>query len=555
MKSTYSILLYFAICIVSGFCITEDDDDIIVAISDGQIRGTEMISWHGRPFYAFRGIPFAKAPVGDLRFKPPVPADPWSGVLNATEDPPPCFQLELIFDFKYKGQEDCLTLNVYTPYLPSSGNPPLPVYVFIYGGAYVEGENSAHLYGPHRFLDDDLVLVLMNYRDGPQGFLSTGDAAASGNYGLLDQNLALQWVQQNIEAFGGDPNDVTLGGESAGSASVIYQILSPMSAGLFHRAIAESGSSICPWAMIDDPLFYAQALAEKMGCPTNDTTELVECLREQDPEEVYKKGLDVTVENLILAFVPVVENPESGLFLTEEPLTLLEEGRFNKVPLIQGVNRDEGCLIYYVAWPLFIEINDFFFDETLPLLLRILTDYRQNLRNVSYALKDVYYSGIDMDNDTEVVRANIDMLSDMFMRSWVVETINLIVSHDVPVYMYVFNYVGNWSFSYFTGEADVIHAIELTYLFNVTLADFNVVLNEKDSAFSEQFLGLWNNFTIRGNPTPSGPVQWTPTEFGKSIYMDINEELVMREGYYPDRMKFWIFDVPKIVYGESDPDS
>lgn len=419
----------------------------------------------------------------------------------------------------------------------------------------MEGENTAELYGPQRYLDKDIVLVLMNYRDGPQGFLSTGDSAAFGNYGLLDQNLALQWVQQNIAAFGGNPDDVTLGGESAGSASVLYHILSPMSAGLFHRAIAESGTAMCPWAKIEDPLNYAQQLANLLSCPTNDTTELVDCLRQIDGEELYRKSLDVTLENLVLAFVPVVENPDGGLFLTEEPLTLLQEGRFNKVPTVQGVNRDEGCLVYAVAGFLFDNINDFFFDDTLPLLLRILTDYRENLHNVSYALKDVYYSDVDMDNQTAVTRATIDMLSDMFMRSWVVETINLMVAQDVPVYMYVFDYVGNWSYTYATGEADVIHAIELQYLYNVTLNGFNVALNEKDSAFSDQFLDLWTNFVVSGNPSPtSGLLQWTPSEYGTSVYLDIDEELAMKSDYYDDRMRFWIYDIPQIVYGPTNND-
>lgn len=194
---------------------------------------------------------------------------------------------------------------------------------------------------------------------------------------------------------------------------------------------------------------------------------------------------------------------------------------------------------------LFHPKDDIFYNVTIPLLLTVLTDFRQNLVEVSYAIKDEYYSDVDLDNQTEVDRVNIDLLSDMFMKPWAVETIQLIASHGVPVYMYAFNYVGNWSYTYLTGAADVTHAIELVYLFNET--DTWSTLNDKDTQFSEQFMDLWTNFFNLGNPTPSGSVEWTPTPFDETVFLNIDESLSMGRDYESDRVKFWLEDVPAIV--------
>ncbi|GAB6027722.1 hypothetical protein CHUAL_001958 [Chamberlinius hualienensis] len=546
-------LLFSIFALTSGIVFAQTGPTVDTL--SGTVLGNYETSVSGRPFNAFLGIPFAKPPLDELRFAPPVKNDPWSGIFEATVDPPPCYQLELIFDHAYKGQEDCLTLNVYSPKLPSNDSILLPVQVFIYGGAFVEGENTFQLYGPQKHMDYDIVLVLMNYRLGPFGFLSTYDSVVPGNAGLLDQVLALQWVRDNIAAFGGNPNDVTLSGESAGSDSTTLHMLSPVSAGLFHKAIAESGNPVTPWGIVENPRYYAELLGEKFNCSTDDSNELVACLRDQNYTDLYKMGEKVSVQELILAFAPVVENPdETRLFLWEDPHILLQEGRFNKVPLLSGFNRDEGDLIYVVAEPLglFRKIDDVFFDVNVPLLLRILTDYRQNLINVSYAIKDLYYGDIDLENSTAVTRANIDLLSDMFMIPWVFQFNNLVAKNGLPVYTYAFNYNGQYSAANYTGESDDIHAIELIYLFNTTLGSFNVDLNERDSAFSQMFLNLWVNFVINGNPTPVGsPVIWETTPFNSTVHFFIDEECYMLPDYQNDRINFWINEVPEIVYGSS----
>ncbi|CAI9588173.1 unnamed protein product [Staurois parvus] len=235
----------------------------------GTIRGTTLtVKEVDRTVHAFYGIPFAKPPVGPLRFAAPEAPEPWKSVREGAEYPPMCLQplemtkkmMELIeVKITYPTvSEDCLYLNVFTP-SDRGDNARLPVMVYIHGGGLVL--ESASLYdGSALSAHENVVYVAIQYRLGFLGFLSTGDGqAATGNYGLLDQVAALQWVQENIKDFGGDPGSVTIFGESAGGASVSALVLSPLGKGLFHRAIAQSGVAIMPGLMAssqEELIFY-----------------------------------------------------------------------------------------------------------------------------------------------------------------------------------------------------------------------------------------------------------------------------------------------------------
>uniref|UniRef100_A0A671N1P5 Carboxylic ester hydrolase n=1 Tax=Sinocyclocheilus anshuiensis TaxID=1608454 RepID=A0A671N1P5_9TELE len=215
---------------------------------------------------SYLGVPFAKPPVGPLRLVRPQPAEKWDGVRDATKQPPMCIQdrqssvIELEFlamDVEIpEVSEYCLYLNIYTPVKPGE-DAKLPVMVWIHGGGLSLG--SASVYdGSVLSAYHDVVVVLIQYRLGLLGFFSTGDEHAPGNYGLLDQVAALQWVQENIYSFGGDPGSVTIFGESAGGISVSTLILSPLASGLFHRAIAESGTAFWDGLVMGNPLLRAQ---------------------------------------------------------------------------------------------------------------------------------------------------------------------------------------------------------------------------------------------------------------------------------------------------------
>ncbi|GFU61454.1 neuroligin-4, X-linked [Nephila pilipes] len=297
-------------------------------------------------------------PVGQTA---PVPKAPWEGIYNATAFGPLCAQsknrshwdivmetsgkkiLRRLGLWDYMQGEDCLNLNIYVPVEAllerKSNSKPLSVMFFIHGGSYKT--NGGRFY-PGEWLASagQVIVITVNYRLGVLGFLSTEDASARGNYGLLDQILALKWVKDNIAAFGGNSSDVTIFGNSAGGACVGLHLISPMSRGLFSKAIAQSGSPIGEWAVQRRPRMHVERLARKLKCPNvNDSEIILECLRKIDPEQIIDKSEDATLEDsLMLQFAPVAD----GEFLLKHPTTMLQqEGSLSPVPVMVGVTRDE----------------------------------------------------------------------------------------------------------------------------------------------------------------------------------------------------------------------
>lgn len=223
-----------------------------------------------------------------INFQAPVKNAKWEGTLDATKDSPVCYQRNPYTRSQViEGDENCLYLNVYTP----STSANLPVMVFFHGGGWVCGAGTSMWYGPDILLDRDVVLVVPNFRLGPLGFLSTGDDAAPGNAGLKDQVMALEWVRENIAKFGGDPQRVTAFGESAGGASVHFHMMSPLSKGLIHRGISQSGTALCSWAFSQsgETQRNSKKLAQSFGCPTQDSEMMVECLREITAHDIIDK--------------------------------------------------------------------------------------------------------------------------------------------------------------------------------------------------------------------------------------------------------------------------
>lgn len=294
---------------------------------------------------AFLGVPYAKPPVGALRWAPPEPPDAWTEPRAATSRPPRCVQEAL--GLELPSQEDCLYLNVHTPDPRPEG---APVMVWIHGGAFLFGEGlqtDEGTAGDRLAAEHGVVVVSMNYRLGPYGFLAhpalTAEQGASGNYGLMDQRAALEWVQDNIAAFGGDPGDVTIFGESAGGLSVCAHLISPASEGLFHRAISQSG--LCDSAL--DTLAAAEAKGATFGDALSCAD--VECLRAASVEDITAAdgaGADpfgeVAAER---AWWPIVDDR----VLTGDFRARVEAGAFVDVPTVIGWNADEGTLFVMLA--------------------------------------------------------------------------------------------------------------------------------------------------------------------------------------------------------------
>ncbi len=298
----------------------------IVRIDGGLVRGADAAGVN-----SFLGLPYAAPPTGNLRWRPPQPASSWSGVRDATQFGPGCPQALARNPFLPPGtiSEDCLNLNVYTPTLRSGSDRP--VLVWIHGGGLVQ--DGGRNYDGTKLAAAGTVVVTINYRLGALGFLAhpalaSRPGGAAGNYGLMDQQAALRWVQRNIARFGGDPHNVTIAGQSAGGLSVLAQMVSPGARGLFQRAIVQSGT----FALNQQPLAAAEAagetFAKNVGCPDQTAA----CLR------------SVPVSDLVSNFGVEIPGVVDGSVLTQPIGTALARGQFARVPVINGITHDEELL-------------------------------------------------------------------------------------------------------------------------------------------------------------------------------------------------------------------
>jgi para-nitrobenzyl esterase len=304
---------------------------LVVGTANGLLRGTTAGSTR-----EFLGVPYAAPPVGNLRWQPPQPAASWPGVRTATSFAPHCPQAASPFGLA-STSEDCLYLNVYTP--PGGDLGHRPVMVWIHGGALVTGESDD--YNPAALVRRGVVVVTINYRLGALGFLADSSLASqpggpSGDYGLMDQQAALRWVQRNIGGFGGNPHNVTVFGESAGGLSTLSQLVSPDAHGLFQHAIVESGTYDLTQASLTSAETAGAAFAAKVGCASNTAA----CLR------------SVPVATLLAnqnAGAGGYEPNLDGNLLPQSIGTALSSGQFNHVPVIIGTNRDEWRLFVGLA--------------------------------------------------------------------------------------------------------------------------------------------------------------------------------------------------------------
>lgn len=241
--------------------------------------------------------------------------------------------------------EDCLYLNVYFPAEFLNNTKKLEVVVVIHGGAFIIG-NPHELTRSEFFMDEDIILVTINYRLGLLGFFSTEDGAIPGNNGLKDQVLALKWVRDNIASFGGNPHSVTLDGLSAGGASVHFHYFSPLSKGLFNRGISQSGTVLAPWVIKEHPLETAKKVAALVGCPDESTEDLKRCLKERTAKGLVKQTKHLYGYGVLplAPFAPVIEKGSEKPFLDKHPFWLLEEGKVLDIPWITSHSADDGFL-------------------------------------------------------------------------------------------------------------------------------------------------------------------------------------------------------------------
>jgi para-nitrobenzyl esterase len=435
----------------------------------------------------FLGIPYAAPPTGKLRWQPPAPPAHWTGVRRATQFAPHCPQSASPFG-RASTSEDCLFLNVFTA--PGRSRAGRPVMVWIHGGALVTGESDD--YDPAALVRDGVTVVTVNYRLGALGFLAdsalAGPTGAAGDYGLMDQQAALRWVQANIGRFGGDARNVTLFGESAGGLSTLSQLVSPGARGLFQRAIVESGSYDLTQAPLAGAEAAGTAFAAKAGCGTEPgAAATAACLR------AVPVGT-VLADQDAGGYTPDVD----GAVLTQSIGTALQQGQFSRVPVVMGTNHDE--------WRLFVGLSRL---EGGPVVTA--ANYLGEIQGTVGASPAVAaqiaarYPAASYPSPAAALGA---VGTDAIFACPSLKAVTLL-SKFTPTFAYEFNdenaperFLPGVGFPY--GAA---HASEIQYLFGVT-TQIPAALTPAQARLAAQMRGYWTSQAARGRPAAAGQAAW-----------------------------------------------
>ncbi|XP_030558841.1 esterase B1 [Drosophila novamexicana] len=325
--------------------------DAVVQTKSGPVVGKHCTSIYSDDYVSFERIPYARPPLGSLRFKAPQPIHPWKQALNCRQKGEKPLQFNQ-YTQQLEGVENCLYLNVYAKSLHTE--TPLPLIVFFFGGGFEKGDPTRDLHSPDYFMMRDVVVATVSYRVGPLGFLSLKDPAAGvpGNAGLKDQLMALKWITKNASSFNADPTNVTAFGESAGAASVHYLMVNPHAQGLFQKAIMQSGNALCSWAQCAVPNL-ARRLAENLGMQKLEMAsdlKILEFLQSVPGDQLVKPYLLSEAENLddsVFQFGPVVEPyATESCAISKQPIELLANAWGNNIPLLMSGTSFEGLLMY-----------------------------------------------------------------------------------------------------------------------------------------------------------------------------------------------------------------
>jgi carboxylesterase type B len=425
------------------------------------------------------------------------------------------------------------------------------VIVWIHGGGYYWGAGSYS--GPTYLLDQDVILVTLNYRLGALGFLSTGDSASPGNYGLKDQSMAIAWIQENIVFFGGDPKRITLIGQSAGAASVHLHLMSPQTKDKLYGAISQSGSALSHWALPPRQLYYFKKLAGSVNCYASTSEGIMNCLRRRTARElIYRQfNLFEWVENPQILFGPVVEPESDSAFITMTPQAYYEKGLVAQIPWITGVTKDEGDLFSLVNYlgPLSTRSLLRNMDTVLPSVLMYNSSENESTNKIRTFYLQEYpkfsFSGF------ETLKSLSRMVGDRFFYVPFHKTVR-IHSNSVraPLYAYMFSYKGRHGtpekFQLSPAEWGVMHLDELQYLFNSTELFAPMLKSDKEYPVAKHFIDLWTNFAKTGMPvnpqyanSPSGGSAWKKYSSDSKVFYEINERSKMIQEPDENRINFW----------------
>ena len=489
------------------------NDDLIVITESGRVRGSRYyVPNLNKAVNTFLGIPFAKPPVKHLRFRHPQPYGKWSGIYDATRLPRPCYQLpDLAFGKEFQGtkvwnpttnvSEDCLYLNIWVP----RTQPRLrksAVMVWIYGGGFYTGTTTLNVYdGKVLAANNSIIVVSIAYRLGAFGFLSLNHPSAPGNAGLFDQLMALEWIQHNIKHFGGDPENVTLFGESAGAVSVSLHLMSPLSHSKFQRVILQSGVANMPWATLTAEQAKHRSIefaVQYLRCkPTfNDMEAIASCLKEISPQQLADEQF-ITRGPVQYPFLPVID----GTFLLESPIDSLRKGNFKRCPILLGSNSNEGSyfLIYELTDFLSLKKVSMNRSEFLASTERLFYFYPQYNKTISplvlEAIRFQYTNWMDMENTRINIMALDAAVADYYFVCPVNQFAQLYSSVGENVYMYYLTQ--RYSTNPWPVWMGVLHGDDIMFVFGEGFKP-NSNFSEEDKNFSQLVMHYWTNFAKTG---------------------------------------------------------
>ncbi|CAL1528513.1 unnamed protein product [Lymnaea stagnalis] len=542
----------------------------LVKAPSGTFQGTTLISKSGRAYSAFLGIPYAKPPVEDLRFRPPVPATALDGVYDATEFKPICIQVNIVpvgHDFG-PGEEDCLYLNIYAPESAvSNKEEQKKVFVFIYGGGNCNGFTNIYIPG-QLVTEQDIIVVTISYRLGYLGFLSTLTPSCEGNFGLKDQLLAISWVKENILAFGGDPNDITVGGESAGAIDISFLSLVPDSKNLFTKAFPMSGlSSVKHPAVVRNPLPTFVQTAQKAGClgegqdeldSDDDLDEIVDCLRKV-PASTFGMDFGFKIPDLgPVEYGSLFPKPIEELFNDESYLDSIKffdrdylisfvynEGDFFNIIKQEAealLSEEQRKAFPPNAWTLGIMtqfVNSAFGPVSDKVIEKVMEYYNKN-----YEINPL----ADFAADALFHIPTIDW-ANTATRGFSIE------KSKVHMLRFV-----HWPMFMAGPYKGMVHGTDLLYLFDTEPEFINKIINlhvngslwgEEDDYLKQKYISIAADFIKTGNPGISLgsalPVGWPAYDEHEGHYLQFGLRLEVKTQFKPERVRLWSTQIPEWI--------
>ncbi|XP_077524910.1 acetylcholinesterase-1-like isoform X1 [Amblyomma americanum] len=528
-----------------------EDGRPLVHTTTGRVAGykTEVL---GRKLDVFLGIPFATPPLGDLRFKRPLPVRPWETILDATNMGPPCYHISFTSSWSWTASkkpesEDCLHLNVWTPntagHNATKGSTRLkPMIVFIYGGGFNIGSTDWDFYdGGIMAAYGDVVVASMNYRLGALGFLNADSEDIPGNMGLYDQQLAIQWLHENARSFGADPGHLVLMGESAGAVSAGLHLISPMSRSMVKRVILQSGSPL--WDTPDntaDGIKKATEFAEIFKCANSthnfqdkaEADDVVRCLREIDAGTLFSTA-EKALGKRVLTYHPRYGDD----FMPINAHEALRKGLFKDSDVLLGVNKDEGSIFVANTLP-YIFLNGLAPNITKDeAAFYLIFFFQYIIRTGTRDIRDHYFKNIKDRDYPSVRNAFIEAIGDYLQICPTIYYGEVYSEFNNSVYFYHFTH--RPSNSYWPEWLGTAHFDEVEFVFGVPLR-FPEQFTEEEVTFSRQIMDIWLTFAKTGKPPEMNGTQWPRYSELNPVHMELSpRRFRLGKGLHADHCRFW----------------